>query len=160
MVFTYANKHGQEAWPGVDRLVDDTGMSRRTVQRCLSSLEKLGWLHVVKRGRKGRDGVGKYTRYELKTGKSVRHPRRTDTEANAPSETTQCAIDDVSSAPPMTPVPTPVPTHRKAHSEPARFSEPTYLRSDDEAELDAILAPKNGDQWGSYLRDHADDCPI
>lgn len=48
VIANYADENGQ-AWPSVERLCADTGMSRATVQRSLRKLEKSGLLSCHKR---------------------------------------------------------------------------------------------------------------
>lgn len=50
VIANYADEHGQ-AWPSVERLCKDTGMSRATVQRSLRKLEKNGYVTREKRVR-------------------------------------------------------------------------------------------------------------
>jgi len=48
VIANYADENGQ-AWPSVERLCADTGMSRATVQRSLRKLEKAGLVTCHKR---------------------------------------------------------------------------------------------------------------
>jgi len=48
VIANYADEQGQ-AWPSVETLCRDTGMSRATIQRSLRKLEKLGFLSTKKR---------------------------------------------------------------------------------------------------------------
>ncbi len=50
-VFNYSDQHGRNAHPGVERLMRDASVSRRTVTRCLAELRDLGWLKEEERGR-------------------------------------------------------------------------------------------------------------
>jgi len=43
VIANYADEEGR-AWPSVERLALDTGMSRATIQRMLRRLEKGGWI--------------------------------------------------------------------------------------------------------------------
>lgn len=48
VIANYADERGQ-AWPSIERLCADTGMSRATVQRTLKKLEKDGYVTRNKR---------------------------------------------------------------------------------------------------------------
>jgi DNA-binding transcriptional regulator YhcF (GntR family) len=48
VIANYADERGQ-AWPSIERLCADTGMSRATVQRTLRKLEKSGFVTCHKR---------------------------------------------------------------------------------------------------------------
>jgi DNA-binding transcriptional regulator YhcF (GntR family) len=48
VIANYADEEGR-AWPSVERLCIDTGMSRATIQRILRRLEKGGWIASHKR---------------------------------------------------------------------------------------------------------------
>ena len=56
----YAAPNGNRAWPGIDRLIADTGLSRATVQRHLSTLRAAGYLRVVKQGDRYRHHSDEY----------------------------------------------------------------------------------------------------
>jgi DNA-binding transcriptional regulator YhcF (GntR family) len=50
----HMNPEGESCYPGVETLAEETGLSRRTVQRVLRVLERGGWLEVVRGGGRGR----------------------------------------------------------------------------------------------------------
>lgn len=55
---TYADHKGCEIYPGVERTVDDTGLSDKTVRRAYKMLREVGLLdRVVEGARVGRRGV-------------------------------------------------------------------------------------------------------
>jgi hypothetical protein len=56
MLLNYANKDGNEAWPGVAKLAEDSDLSERQVRRCLTALHDARWIREVKRGRRGPNG--------------------------------------------------------------------------------------------------------
>lgn len=43
---SYGDADGRWCFPGNRRLARETGRTERTVERCLSELYRLGWLHV------------------------------------------------------------------------------------------------------------------
>ena len=73
MVLTYADQHGERAFPGVARLADDCRLSERQVQRCLNRLDTEGYLDEKQRGRRN---VGATT-YTL----TARHPCRAESSS-------------------------------------------------------------------------------
>jgi DNA-binding transcriptional regulator YhcF (GntR family) len=60
VISNYADEYGQ-AWPAVETLARDTGMSRATVQRSLRKLEKLGFISCKKRMRGPAQSSNLYT---------------------------------------------------------------------------------------------------
>jgi hypothetical protein len=56
-----ADEHGDKAFPGLNRLATETGLSRRWVQIALGQLERLGLIRAVRRG----GGRRKRTVYQL-----------------------------------------------------------------------------------------------
>ncbi len=75
-----ADKEGRNAWPAIDTLASMAGLSRRTVQRSIRSLEKLGMLTVEKQagGDKEMRDDQRPNRYTLPVkaydGVTERHP--------------------------------------------------------------------------------------
>lgn len=53
MMANYADANGR-CWPSVQTLTDDTGMSRRSVQRAIKELVKRGFVKVETRTYRGR----------------------------------------------------------------------------------------------------------
>lgn len=64
MVWTYSNEDMVNAFPSLNRLAEDTGLSKSTVKRCLRSLRTKGYLTVDARGGNV-DGKNLATRYRL-----------------------------------------------------------------------------------------------
>ena len=52
MVLTYADQHGERAFPGIALLAEDCQLSERQVQRCLDKLRAEGYLDEKRRGRR------------------------------------------------------------------------------------------------------------
>ena len=50
LLATYADSWGERIFPGVDRLVLDTGLHRSSVMRHIDALVQSGWLTLVKAG--------------------------------------------------------------------------------------------------------------
>jgi hypothetical protein len=65
----YADRNGSSCWPAVQRLVEDTGYSRRQVQYALAALEER---RLVVRDTRG--GRGRSSRYELVCRRPVDNP--------------------------------------------------------------------------------------
>lgn len=65
-VFNYTDENGCNAYPGQERLAQDTGLSVRTVRQHLTWLAENGYLIKISRGRgNGVGGSGQCTRYRL-----------------------------------------------------------------------------------------------
>lgn len=56
---TYANVDGTRAFPGIERLIADTGASDKTIRRALKALEAKGWVECMYRGRRN-SGASEY----------------------------------------------------------------------------------------------------
>lgn len=76
MVFTYTDQHGRGAFPGIRRLVTDTGISEKYLKSCLRRLVAEGWLAVQAPGG-NQFGRGTATTYALGAG-----PRKPQTVEN------------------------------------------------------------------------------
>ena len=79
-IVSHANAEGC-CWPGIERLVDMTGLSRRTVLRAISTLEDVGVITVER-------GAGRANRYRVNAHNEpqkpvpARHQCQRDTGAN------------------------------------------------------------------------------
>lgn len=66
MIATYADpKTGANAYPGHDLISSHLSLSAKTVSRSVTSLEKAGYLHRVRRGTQTAGGKGVATMYQL-----------------------------------------------------------------------------------------------
>lgn len=91
----FAHKDGSGARPGLDRLMSDTGYSRRSVQVALSKLEEGGLIQCLKY-RHGGPGMATVWRCCIDKGAA---PAGLKSAAAALLEPTKGAADDVNSAP-------------------------------------------------------------
>ncbi|MGV9801736.1 helix-turn-helix domain-containing protein [Mycobacterium sp. NPDC003449] len=64
-MLNYADPDGTNCWPGNEKLPRDTCQSISAVKRHLKTLRNAGYLKLVSQGRKGKNGVGWHSRYEL-----------------------------------------------------------------------------------------------
>ena len=85
MLSNYADSHGK-CWPSVAKLVDDCGMSRKQVQRCIRKLEEL---QLVRREGQMRTYGQTSNMYYLNLNLTIEKPENTP----CPPDTPPCPPD-------------------------------------------------------------------
>lgn len=83
LLATYADKDGTKVRPGLKRLAEDAGLSRRTMMRATSALREMGLLDRINRGSNlgKRDLVDVY-RLVIPTNNQVTHTSPSDTSGS------------------------------------------------------------------------------
>jgi hypothetical protein len=82
MLANYADSHGK-CWPSVGKLMDDCGMSRKQVQRCMTKLEGI---NLVRREGQMRSYGQTTNMYYLNLNLTIEKPSDTPCPQDAPPD--------------------------------------------------------------------------
>jgi DNA-binding MarR family transcriptional regulator len=167
-LLSYANQVTLEAWPAQETIAHETDLEKRTVRRCLDTLEEAGWLERGPRavtGRRGRPPVSyRLTLPGLEEAAAALRPEP-DAPADQPADelehaaADQPAVDNSSSGGICAPICAPISAPYGAQNqnlEPVLPPPDSYARADDRS---AVAGEPDQLRSEKLAQQHLQECP-